>query len=445
MRGILKKELAIFAMLLSFAVVFSQNTQDVYSDVVNYLDYLTVRTSSITDAVISGRSYGDNQGNVYGEFIKFDQNLSASRQITIDNFGVNDFCVLDGCVYFCGGTRFGYFNESDFNNTAVFNATTFSLPVDFVSKIKVYIDEATQIVTVAIVGGGYNNNCSDAYIVDESVLIVGQINGSTFDYCKYVFPETNLCYYSFNVHFQDVVLTDEYIVAVGVETLTNQNIILSRIAKSNLSTMDYFIFTDPANSAVESPTVLESLDGNNVAFSSLYMDVSNSKFYARVYFCDMNTFANQCIQDVLLPQKTMPDDLLFLPFDSTLLLLLTSYDYPGIGDVSSTVYYLDCNANSSYVADFMYDENLRLYSLDRLPDSHFVVGGKNLSDMRHYVVRDKQAGAVSQCHRYATTGVSIEPIITGIQNTAVATEDNAPQKITKCTPSDIVLYSDCSE
>lgn len=113
--------------------------------------------------------------------------------------------------------------------------------------------------------------------------------------------------------------------------------------------------------------------------------------------------------------------------------------------ISSTVYYLDCNANSSYVADFMYDENLRLYSLDRLPDSHFVVGGKNLSDMRYYVVRDKQAGAVSQCHRYATTGVSIEPIITGIQKTAVATEDSAPQKITKCTPSDIVLYSDCSE
>lgn len=114
-------------------------------------------------------------------------------------------------------------------------------------------------------------------------------------------------------------------------------------------------------------------------------------------------------------------------------------------NVSSTVYYLDCNANSSYVADFMYDENLRLYSLDRLPDSHFVVGGKNLSDMRHYVARDKQAGAVSQCHRYATTGVGIEPIITGIQKTAVATEDSAPQKITKCTPSDIVLYSDCSE
>lgn len=446
-----KKELVVMAMMLYCGVVFSQNTQDVYSAVVPNLDNLTVRTSSNGDAVISGRSYGDNHGNVYSEFIKFDQNVSASRQITINYYGINDFCVLDGYVYFCGGDGnapyFGYFKESYFNNTTPFYATIFKLPGDFANKITAYIDDATHNVVVTIVGGEYDFiGCPDAFKIAKSHLVVGQINGSTFNYFDYSVIVSNYCYYNFDVPFQDVISTDDYIVATGMETSSSSHsIILSRIKKANLNTREYVSFTDPAYSAVESPVLLESLEGNDVAFSSLYMDMTNTIFYSRVYTCDMNSFTNQSVQDVLLPQKTMPDDLLYLPYDQSLLLLLTAGDFPSHGHLSSIVYYLDPYANVSYTADFMYDENLRWHSLDRMPVSHFVVGGKKISDTRSYVIRDKQAGTVSQCHHFSTTNVTIEPVLTGSPVSETVTESTVLEKEIECTPSDIVLYQGCSD
>ena len=351
-------------------------------------------------------------------------------------------------MYFCGedgnASYFGYFNESAFNNTSPFYATTFKLPVDFASKIIVYKDDATNNVVVAIVGGKYKD-VTVSYAVKNSHLIVGQINGSAFSCYNYDVNVNNPHYFNFDITFQEVALTDDYIVAVGMETLSSHKITLSRIKKTNLNTREYVSFADPAYSAVESPVILESLEGNDVAFSSLYIDMTNSLFYSRVYTCDMNSFTNQSIQDVLLPQKTMPDDLRYLPYDQSLLLLLTAGDFPSHGHSSSIVYYLDPYTNSSYTADFLYDEDLRWHSLDRMPGSHFVIGGKKTNDTRFYVIRDKQAGTISQCHNFSTTNVTIEPVLTGLQGSEKKKEDIIFENNIKCTPSDIILYQGCSD
>lgn len=402
----------------------------------------SVHMSTQGNEIISCRAVGN-----FSEFIKFNTSL-AGRIATIQNINVSDFDVLDGKVYFCGedylsgSTLFGYFNESDFNSQ-YFQATCFKLQLDFVSKIRVYFDDATQSVGVAIVGGLYDDYDPNAYIVLRSDLIVGHTNGTYFDYYDYDSPTVNGSLFNYNIHYYDIVITDDYIVSVGMNTKNTQDIILSRINKTNLGVCDQQTIIDPANLAVNTAPIVEKLEGNDVALTSLYSDVVNNINYARVYRYDMSNFINTGIQDVAIQEKGTLDDLLYIPDDQSLLILSSTEMSPVSSNLCSSIYYVYPYATAPYTTDYMYDEDARWYSMERALVSHFVVGGEKLYNEWLFFIQDKQAGAVSQCHHFTTTNVLIQNTLTGKTETKTRTLTIVANHHENCTSDDFLLVVDC--
>lgn len=407
----------------------------------------SVHMSTQGNEILSSRSDA-----TYSEFLKFNT-LLAGRIATIQDIIVSDFDVLNDYVYFCGRylsngqTMFGYFKEADINSQT-FQATCFELQLDYVSRIKVYSDIVTQKVSVAINGGKYDNYDPDAFAINESDLIVGQINGTNFDYYTFRNPYGSYPYlintgFNFKIHYTDIVLTDDYIVSVGMNIHNAQEIFLSRIKKTNLGVCDFLTISDPANLAVNTAPIVEKLEGNDVAFTSLYTDVVNNVNYARVYRYDMDNFINTGIQDVALQEKATLDDLLYLPYDQSLLLLSSTSTSPASGNICSSIYYLYPYATVPYTADYMYEENERWISMERMLVSHFVIGGEILYNERMFYVQDKQDGAFSPCHPFTTTSVLIQGTLTGTPDVLDGIPDTETEYYENCDNDDIYLNSDC--
>lgn len=407
----------------------------------------SVHMSTSGNEILSSRSDA-----TYSEFLKFNT-LLAGRIATIRDIIVSDFDVLNDYVYFCGTdltdghTLLGYFKEADINSQT-FQATCFKLPLEFVKQIKVYLDAVTQNIGVAINGGMYDHYEPDVFAVSESDLLVGQINGTNFDYYTFSNPYgsyPNLINIGFNyrIHYCDIVLTDDYIVSVGMDLYNAQDIILSRIKKTNLGVCDYLTINDPANLAVNTAPIVEKLEGNDVAFTSLYSDVFNNIHYARVYRYDMDNFINTGIQDVALQEKATLDDLLYLPYDQSLLLLSSTATSPASGNICSSIYYLYPYATSPYTADYMYEEDERWITLERMLVSHFVIGGEILYNERMFYVQDKQDGAFSPCHPFTNTIVKIQNTLTGVPGLKTGNQYNSIEYFENCDSDDIFLNYDC--
>lgn len=407
----------------------------------------SVHMSTSGNEILSSRSDA-----TYSEFLKFNTFL-AGRIATIRDIIVSDFDVLNDYVYFCGTdltdghTLMGYFKEADINSQT-FQATCFKLPLEFVKQIKVYLDAVTQNIGVAINGGKYDHYEPDVFAVSESDLLVGQINGMNFDYYAFSYSYgsyPNLINIGFNyrIHYCDIVLTDDYIVSVGMNTKNTQEIYLSRIKKTNLGVCDYLTINDPANMAVNTAPIVEKLERNDVAFTSLYSDVFNNIHYARVYRYDMDNLINTGIQDVALQEKATLDDLLYLPYDQSLLLLSSTATSPASGNICSSIYYLYPYATSPYTADYMYEEDERWISMERMLASHFVIGGEILYNERMFYVQDKQDGAFSPCHPFSTTSVYIQNTLTGVVNLKTGNQYNSIEYFENCDSDDIFLNYDC--
>ncbi len=335
---------------------------------------------------------------------------------------------------------FGYFKEADLNSQT-FQATCFKLPLGFTSKIKVYLDEVTQKVGVAINGGDYNQN--NLFAITNSDLIVGQINGTNFNYYRYDESHPNNIGFNYSIRFFDIVITDDYIVSVGMNTYNTQEIYLSRIKKTNLGVCNYLTINDPANLAVNTAPIVEKLEGNDVAFTSLYSDVFNNIHYARVYRYDMDNFINTGIQDVALQEKATLDDLLYLPYDQSLLLLSSTATSPASGNICSSIYYLYPYATSPYTADYMYEEDERWITLERMLVSHFVIGGEILYNERMFYVQDKQDGAFSPCHPFTNTIVKIQNTLIGVPGLKTGNTDYSTKYSKNCDSDDYLLFYNC--
>lgn len=400
----------------------------------------SVHMSTSGNEILSSRSDA-----TYSEFLKFNTFL-AGRIATIRDIIVSDFDVLNDYVYFCGTdltdghTLLGYFKEADLNSQT-FQATCFKLPLGFTSKIKVYLDEVTQKVGVAINGGDYNQN--NLFAITNSDLIVGQINGTYFDYYRHYQPYIQNVGFNFTIHYNDIVLTDDYIVSVGMDLYNAQDIVLSRIKKTNLGVCDFQTINDPANMAVNTAPIVEKLERNDVAFTSLYSDVFNNIHYARVYRYDMDNFINTGIQDVALQEKATLDDLLYLPYDQSLLLLSSTATSPASGNICSSIYYLYPYATSPYTADYMYEEDERWITLERMLVSHFVIGGEILYNERMFYVQDKQDGAFSYCHPFTTTIVKIQNTLTGVPGLKTGNPGSSTEYYKNCDSDDYHLSRDC--
>ena len=433
------KGIALFISLMPIVGMYAQSTMVVNSSsCATSSNNMTVRISSGGTEIISS-----HYENSIGEFIKFGQTLSG-RYIKMSWDKIKDFTVLNGVIYFCGsiGTSgfFGWFNESDFSLNQFYAKIVYLPSAESADKIKAYVDDLTQDVIIVVLGKDYFDPVTDLR-VNVSHLFVGYFDGVNYNYVDYSMP----IYNPINIedYLQDLVLTDDYIVAVGIKSQLSQEFRLSRIKKGNIGMMEYYTVTDPAPNALNSPCVLESLPGNDVAFASYYFDVNGGNYYMRIYTFDMDNFTNTGVQDVKLPSKTVPDDMQYLPYDNSLLLLLSVWDYPSPNDQSSIVYYLDPYATASYTADFMYDNTYRLRSIDKMPGSHFLLGGKNANNERLYIVRDKMAGTTSNCVHYSNASVTVKSVLTGSLVVTFGSNLNVPAVDVQYDPIDIMLYDIC--
>lgn len=435
------KGIALFISLMPIVGMYAQSTMVVNSSsCATSSNNMTVRISSGGTEIISS-----HYENSIGEFIKFGQTLSG-RYIKMSWDKIKDFTVLNGVIYFCGsiGTSgfFGWFNESDFSLNQFYAKIVYLPSAESADKIKAYVDDVTQEVNIVVLAKRYNDPINDLTVY-ENCLYVGYYDGADYSFINYTLPTSNPSNNNNKDIFQDVVLTDDYIVAVGISDQQSQKFQLSRIKKGNIGMMEYYTVTDPAPNALNSPCVLERLQGNDVSFASYYWDVNGGKYYMRIYTFDMDNFANTGIQDVKLPSKTVPDDMQYLPYDNSLLLLLSVWDYPSPNDQSSIVYYLDPYATASYTADFMYDNTYRLRSIDKMPGSHFLLGGKNANNERLYIVRDKMAGTTPNCVHYSHTSVTVKSVLTGTEDFITKPKQNIPVDDVLYYPSDILLYNFC--
>ena len=433
------KGIALFISLMPIVGMYAQSTMVVNSSsCATSSNNMTVRISSGGTEIISS-----HYENSIGEFIKFDQTLSG-RYIKMSWDKIKDFTVLNGVIYFCGsiGTSgfLGWFNESDFSLNQFYAKIVYLPNVESADKIKAYVDDLTQEVNIVVLGKKYTDPVADLR-VDRSYLFIGHFDGVNYSCVSYALPITNL--QNIEDYLQDLVLTDDYIVAVGIRSQQSQEFQLSRIKKGNIGMMEYYTVTDPAPNALNSPCVLERLQGNDVSFASYYFDVNGGNYYMRIYTFDVDNFANTGIQDVKLPSKTVPDDMQYLPYDNSLLLLLSVWDYPSPNDQSSIVYYLDPYATASYTADFMYDNTYRLRSIDKMPGSHFLLGGKNANNERLYIVRDKMAGTTSNCVHYSNTSVTVKSVLTGLLVVTFGSNLNVPVVDVLYEPTDIILNYFC--
>lgn len=448
MKKLLKKNACVVSLIVFFcSVSFAQNTMQIQSSscVSSYMLPLTARVSTSGTEVISGQFENDST-----EFIKFDQTL-VGRRFTIDGISLEDFVVFEGSVYFCGSTGddgvLGYFKESEFGTSQV-NINYVIIPKQYnrniAKKIRVYKDDETSQVKIVVAVKEFKIDISIP-LIHYNYLYVGVISGGNFIGDRFQISTGNSGGNNDVDRIQDVVLTDDYIVTIGVDSLSNLSIFLSKIPKSNTSSIDCRIITDPTPLSVNGPLVIEHLEGNDVAFSTLFTDVANNKNYARVFTYDMNSFTNTNLQDVELRQKSDPVDLQYLPDDNSLLLTLTEYECPSPGDVSGAIFYLDPYATATYTADYLYDKDQRFYSFDRITGSLFLVGGKKVSSERLYLVRDKQAGAFSDCYHYSGTQVTIRrPLMNTYANIPHFTF-TFPVNILKSYPYDFILYPKCNE
>ena len=435
------KGIALFISLMPIVGMYAQSTMVVNSSsCATSSNNMTVRISSGGTEIISS-----HYENSIGEFIKFGQTLPG-RYIKMSWDKIKDFTVLNGVIYFCGsiGTKgfLGWFNESDFSLNQFYAKIVYLQNEESADKIKAYVDDLTQEVIIVVLGKKYNDPVTDLS-VHKNHLLVGHFDGADYNYVDYEITTGNFPYNNNRDYFQDVVLTDDYIVAVGIKSQQSQEFQLSRIKKGNIGMMEQYTVTDPAPNALNSPCVLERLQGNDVAFASYYFDVNGGNYYMRIYTFDMDNFTNTGVQDVKLPSKTVPDDMQYLPYDNSLLLLLSVWDYPSPNDQSSIVYYLDPYATASYTADFMYDNTYRLRSIDKMPGSHFLLGGKNANNERLYIVRDKMAGTTSNCVHYSHTSVTVKSVLTGSLVVTFGSNLNVPVVDVQYDPTNIMLYDIC--
>lgn len=360
------------------------------------------------------------------QFMWLDATLSPKVfDLSLDSIHVEDFQILKEVVYFCGNYNgeaiFGSFQVSDFQ-TGTINLNCFTdTNAKIFTKMKMYIDPTTLHPYAALVG--YSSANSYIYIVD-----------ATSGNANYYFPDP----YSSIFSIEDVAVTNDYIVAVGRKD-SYSKAYLYRIDKSNYNTCYYSEITSTDYMSFNSAMVIESLGGNDIAFAALHINISTGNHYMNVYTYDMQNYLCMNVQAVPVIEKCNPKDLLYMPFDNSLLLLLDN-DYPSYNQQSSIVYYLD-PYNNNYMADLFYDQNNEMFSLDRFTnptDTRFMVGCETSVWNHRLFFHDKSSLTTTQCIKFDNVFIEEKRIPTN--NVGIPSNDTEQgSKVVKLIHTDVTI------
>ena len=347
-------------------------------------------------------------------FLWSDQSLNGRYfSIADTNIHVNDLTILDDIVYFCGYNTdgeavVGRFKVQDlqmntitlyYSTISSFNIINDNRPITSFTKIKAYYDDILHEFVLALVAK--NQNIQDQ-TSNNSFLCVITDDGTSFDY--YYFEPTNISPCLPYHCIEDVVITKKYIVAVGGNYIAEGEGRLYRVKKADVQAGNYncveYIITDPDYNAFTSTAVVECLKDDDIAFACLRNYWGNNNTDMRVYTLDADAMQFLNVQDVPLVAKCSPKELLYMPCDGSLLMLIWDGYYQDEYTPASLVYYLK-PYSFGYTADYIYETNGAIRSIDRFADlTRFLMGGNKTSGFAKYWMRNKLSGSASQCIKY---------------------------------------------
>ncbi|MBP5326570.1 MAG: hypothetical protein J6Y98_01490 [Bacteroidales bacterium] len=362
--------------------------------------------SNMVDYAVSYTSDYSERG-----FLWADQSLNGRYfSISDTNIHVNDLTILDDIVYFCGHNTdgeavVGRFKVQDFQiNSLSLNYTTISYagqssnPITSFTKIKAYYDNDLQKNVLALVA---KNQDIPTPSLNSSYLFIIKDGGNTFDYNYYTPSNPSISEYHC---IEDVVITKKYIVAVGGEYATENQGRLYRVKKSDINATAYpyteYIISDPDEHTFTSTAVVECLKDDEIAFACLRNYWGNNNTDMRVYTLDVDAMHFLNVQDVPLVGKCSPKELLYMPCDRNLLMLIWDGFYGNVNTPASLVYYLK-PYTSGYTADYIYETDGAIRSIDRFVDlTRFLMGGNKSTGLAKYWMRNKLAGTSGICIKY---------------------------------------------
>ena len=199
-------------------------------------------------------------------------------------------------------------------------------------------------------------------------------------------------------------ITKNYVVAVGGEYSTENQGRLYRVKKADIqinnNNCGEYAIIDQDEHTFTSTAVVECLKDDEIAFACLRNYWGNNNTDMRVYTLDVDAMQFLNVQDVPLVTKCSPKELLYMPCDGSLLMLIWDGYYQDEYTPASLVYYLK-PYTSGYTADYIYETDEAIRSIDRFADlTRFLMGGNDGSGLAKYWMRNKLAGAFSGCIKY---------------------------------------------
>ena len=176
------------------------------------------------------------------------------------------------------------------------------------------------------------------------------------------------------------------------------------VKKSDINATAYpyteHIISDPDEHTFTSIAVVECLKDDEIAFACLRNYWGNNNTDMRVYTLDVDALQFLNVQDVPLVGKCSPKELLYMPCDRSLLMLIWDGYYGNVNTPASLVYYLK-PYTSGYTADYIYETDEAIRSIDRFADlTRFLMGGNDGSGLAKYWIRNKLAGTSGICIKY---------------------------------------------
>lgn len=393
----MKKRVLILIMLLmltGISAVRSQNTL-----MFEMPGCVSALIDNVVCTAVPGNKYVSfHRSGTESYFLYFDQGTFYQKITMSNSFTIKDVKVFDDTVYFCGKYHpddtirgiFGRFPLSLFSQTTGF--IWFEEFTDLKSgemvKLDVYRDPVNNLATVVLKGWDY----TPSLLYNNSYAYIVQVNGTTLSGSKCSIPPYEIGGFA---------VTDDYIVVSALNSATN-NIYLVRVDKANISAGNYKYYNELLfNRGIG----VERLDNNDVAVYDVVFKPSTGLFYDRIYTIDMSLFTHLNAQEVPLPEKSFPDDMVYLDGPKILLMLQRTNVY---NNNHSYVYYLN-PYNNSYTADIEYIDTSYCYNLDKDTYQSYITVTKSTSNRQMFYIRDVTTPP-SQCLLYDNVDVTPEKI-----------------------------------
>lgn len=392
----------LFVLLMPTSYITAQYNTEHYQSQFCYGHYESTlgRVTDMNDYIISYHF------DVFGEFHRTDVSSGQSIKFNIpEEVRVYDLEIFEDEVYFCGQYNnsgvvghfpleafdYGFYEEgsappsgtSPYPTTIAFWYATVPEVVEL-TKIDVYRFLPDSEVSVAAVGTAVDNISTGVYLFSMGI--------STISYCYF---GTNSSYYGI---FQDVAVTDNYIVTSGVYNFSSPNdIVITVIDKSNLATLNAFFYQETAGDMNSYYYSIVNLQNDEVALSSLCLSKPSYVNALHVFDVPSHTFTHSQVVPVI-EKHPYRNEMLYFAEDSTLMLAQIN-EYPTSGIYSSVIYEKNPYYTVPYVSNTIYNNDSTLHSLARFPDSRFLASGEFPSGEHSYFIRDKQASFQSGCFK----------------------------------------------